>query len=170
MKKVALSSVVVLAFLIYAFHQSAKNTGSIAIPNKNSLTGNLSSNNSFSPDVTTPSPALSDQSPLTPTDAPDKSTSVGLKDGTYTGDVANAFYGNLQVQAIINRGKISDIKFLVYPQDRGHTIEVSNYSLPVLKSEAIQSQSAQVDIVTGATQTSEAFTQSLQSALNQAKG
>jgi len=41
--------------------------------------------------------------------------------------------------------------------------------MPSLKQEAIQTQSAQVDIVSGATQTSQAFIQSLASALTKAK-
>ncbi len=92
-----------------------------------------------------------------------------LKDGIYTGNVADAFYGNLQVQAAIQNGKITDITFLQFPNSPGHTSEVSTIALPQLKQEAITSQKAAVDIVSGATQTSEAFRQSLQSALDKAK-
>jgi len=89
----------------------------------------------------------------------------GYTDGTYTGDVANAFYGNIQVQVTIGSGKITDVQLLSYPDHAGHTQEVSSMSLPTLKSEVIQSQSAQVDVVSGATQTSQAFMQSVASAL-----
>ncbi len=87
------------------------------------------------------------------------------KNGNYTGNVADAFYGKLQVEAIIQNGKITDIQFLVYPNTPGHTSEISASSLPILKTEAIASQSANVDIVSGATQTSEAFKESLKTAL-----
>lgn len=97
-------------------------------------------------------------------------TSSGMyKDGSYTGDVADAYYGPLQVQVAIANGKITDVQFLQYPNDRGESIEISNMAMPQLKQEAIHSQNAQVDIVSGATQTSQGFQQSLQSALEKAK-
>jgi uncharacterized protein with FMN-binding domain len=64
---------------------------------------------------------------------------------------------------------ITDVSWPVYPNDPGHTTEVSASSLPALKQEAIAAQSANVDIVSGATQTAEAFQQSLAAALAQAK-
>jgi uncharacterized protein with FMN-binding domain len=92
----------------------------------------------------------------------------GYKDGQYTGDVVSNNYGDVQVEAIINGGKITDVQFLTYPNHAGHSQEISNYSMPLLKQEAIQAQSARVDIVSGATQTSESFIQSLSSALAKA--
>ena len=91
------------------------------------------------------------------------------KDGTYTGNVANAFYGSLQVAAVIQNGQLADIQFLEYPSDNGHSMQVSRNALPILKQEAIQSQSANVNIVSGATQTSGAFQESLTNALAQAQ-
>ena len=93
---------------------------------------------------------------------------VGYKDGTYTGDVANSIYGPVQVAIAIAGGKIVTVDVPVYPNTPGHTTEVSNESIPVLKQEAIAVQSAKVDIVSGATQTVEAFQESLASALSQA--
>src|SRR5581483_3000355 len=90
------------------------------------------------------------------------------KDGQYTGNVANAVYGPIQVKVIVSQGKITDIQMLQYPNSPGHTTEVSSQSLPILKTEAIQAQSANVQIVSGATQTSEGFIQSLTSALAKA--
>src|SRR5258708_30993819 len=95
---------------------------------------------------------------------------VSYKDGTYTGIVGNASqYGDIQVQAIIVGGKITDIKFLQFPTGGGHTAEVTAFAEPALKQEAITAQSANVNIVSGATQDTEGFIQSLQSALDQAK-
>ncbi len=91
------------------------------------------------------------------------------KNGTYTGLVADAFYGELQVAAVVQGGQLTDVQFLQSPQDGGHTKKISETALPVLKQEAISAQSAQVSIVSGATQTSEAFQQSLAGALAQAK-
>lgn len=91
------------------------------------------------------------------------------KDGSYTGPVEDAFYGNVQVQVSIANGKISSVQFLQHPSDNLHSVAVNDVAMPNLQQEAIQAQSASVDIVSGATATSQAFIQSLQAALNQAK-
>jgi len=90
------------------------------------------------------------------------------KDGEYTGNVEDAYYGNVQVKILISNGKISNVQFLDYPQDRETSVRINSQAMPYLKQEAIQAQSASVDIVSGATNTSQAFIQSLSSALSQA--
>ena len=91
------------------------------------------------------------------------------KDGTYTGSGADAYYGTVQVKATIQNGKLADVQILQSPSDRDESVQINEAALPVLKQEAIQAQSSQVDIVSGATQTSQAFNKSLQDALSQAK-
>lgn len=93
--------------------------------------------------------------------------SNGYKDGTYTGSVTDAFYGNIQVQVTVQSGKLTNVQFLQYPNDRNESVQINNQAMPLLQQEAIQSQTAQVDVVSGATDTSRAFQQSLQSALSQ---
>ncbi len=96
-------------------------------------------------------------------------TSGQYKDGNYTGSVADAFYGKVQVAVAIKSGRITNVAFPVYPNNPGHTIQESETQLPVLAQEAIAAQSANVNIVSGATQTSQAFQQSLASALAKAQ-
>jgi uncharacterized protein with FMN-binding domain len=91
-----------------------------------------------------------------------------FKDGVYTGDAASAYYEDIQVQAVIKGGQLVDVVFLNTSQMRNRSIEINSYAFPALKSEAIQAQSAQVDTVSGATDTSGAFVTSLSSALAQA--
>jgi len=91
------------------------------------------------------------------------------KDGTFNGSTADAYYGYIQVQATISSGKITDVQFLQYPSDRSRSVAINTVAMPNLKQEAIQAQSANVDIVSGATDSSQAFIQSLSSALSQAK-
>lgn len=91
------------------------------------------------------------------------------KDGSFTGAVADAYYGNVQVKVVVSNGKITSVTFLDYPKDRQHSAELSAYATPILSQEAITAQNANVDIVSGATATSEAFIQSLTDALAQAK-
>jgi uncharacterized protein with FMN-binding domain len=98
-------------------------------------------------------------------------TSAGqYKNGTFTGVSANAFYGQVQVQVSIQNGQITSVKFLNFPQDRRTSQRINSVAVPQLQSEAIQAQSAQVDVVSGATLTSQAFMASLQSALSNAQG
>jgi uncharacterized protein with FMN-binding domain len=103
------------------------------------------------------------------TTAPAASTSGQYKDGTYTGSLANARYGMVQVQATIQSGKITDVQFLQYPSDRRTSQRINQAAAPRLTQEAIQAQSAKVSIVSGATLTSRAFMESLQAALTSAK-
>jgi uncharacterized protein with FMN-binding domain len=97
------------------------------------------------------------------------SAPVAYKDGTYTGDVADATYGPVQVQAVIQGGRIVDAQFLQYPSDRQYSIMAYQTAAPILKQEVIQAQNANVDLVSGATQTSLAFRVSLSSALAKAQ-
>jgi uncharacterized protein with FMN-binding domain len=115
----------------------------------------------------TSTPAPTSSQPPLPTATP--ATRGKYKDGTYTGKVADAYYGLIQVQAVIKSGKINDVIFLQYPNDNRTSLSINSQAMPVLKSEAIQAQSAKVDIVSGASDSSPAFIESLASALSQAQ-
>ena len=129
------------------------------------------SKNSVSTPAPTETPLVAtNQSVPTDTHTSTPSQNGGFKDGSYTGSVEDAFYGNIQVQATISGGRLTDVQFLQYPNDRHDSIEINSQSNPILAQEAIQAQSAHVDIVSGATDSSEAFVRSLQSALDKAKG
>jgi uncharacterized protein with FMN-binding domain len=91
------------------------------------------------------------------------------KNGSYTGSSADALFGTVQVQVTVSNGQISNVQFLSYPNDNSTSLQKSNHATPILAQEAIAAQSASVQIVSGATETSQAFIQSLTSALNQAK-
>jgi uncharacterized protein with FMN-binding domain len=91
------------------------------------------------------------------------------KDGQYDGNTADAYYGLVQVRAIIQGGKLTDVVFLSYPNDRSESIKINTYATPILKAEAIKAQSAKVNAVTGATNTSRAFINSLTNALSKAQ-
>lgn len=94
---------------------------------------------------------------------------VAYRDGSYTGNSANAYYGNIQVQVDILNGKIQDITFLQYPKVAQNSVWLNEGAMPKLKTETIVAQSAMVDGVTGASLTSAAYIESLSSALTQAK-
>jgi len=95
--------------------------------------------------------------------------SVHYQDGTYTGPAVDAYYGLVRVQAIVRQGRLAAIKVLQYPNDRRTSVYINSQALPMLNDEVISAQSAYVDIISGATLTSDAFLRSLDAALVQAK-
>ncbi len=95
-------------------------------------------------------------------------TSNKYKDGTYTGQVENVYYGNVQVQVTVSSGAISKINVLQYPNDNPTSNYISTQAISMLKSEVIQTQSGNVNMISGASYVSSGFIQSLQSALSQA--
>lgn len=95
---------------------------------------------------------------------------AGYRDGTFRGPSENAYYGRVQLSAEITGGQIKKIDILDYPNDRRRSQYISSVAIPMLEQEAIQAQSANIDIVSGATLTSEAFIHSLDAALAGARG
>jgi uncharacterized protein with FMN-binding domain len=92
-----------------------------------------------------------------------------LRDGLFTGGVADAYYGPVQVRAHVTRGKIIAVDILSYPSDRQTSRAISSFALPLLQREVVLGQKADVHVVSGATLTAKAYIQSLQSALDQAE-
>lgn len=92
----------------------------------------------------------------------------GYADGVYTGPPADAYYGIVQLQALVQDGRLAALKILQYPSDRRTSIRINRQALPMLRDEAISAQDANVDIISGATLTSRAFIRSLGGALKKA--
>ncbi len=88
----------------------------------------------------------------------------------FTGATVDTIWGPVQVQIAISGGRVVDVEAVQLPFDRSRSLRISQYSAPILRSEAIQAQSARVDIVSGATYTSRAYALSLDSALKRAQG
>jgi len=86
-----------------------------------------------------------------------------------TGPVVNTQYGPVQVRVTLQSGRIVDVAALQLPNDRSGSVEISNYAAPRLHDEALQAQSAKIDVVNGATYTSRGYIQSLQAALDSAR-
>ena len=94
---------------------------------------------------------------------------MGFSDGTYLGPVVDAYYGVVQVQAIIKHGRLDMVDVLRWPADRDTSVTINENALPKLRQEAISAQSAEVDIISGATLLSNAFIRSLDVALKKAR-
>jgi uncharacterized protein with FMN-binding domain len=87
---------------------------------------------------------------------------------TYAGDAVNTQYGNVQVQITVQGGKITKAEVLQVPWNDPRDQEINSYAVPVLDGEVVSVQNANIDMVSGATFTSQGYIQSLQSAIDQA--
>ena len=142
-------------------------SGNQSVASSASLPAQTSSAGSGTPPAS--SPAAS-SAPAAATPTPVAKTQAGqYRNGTYTGQSVNAYYGNVKVQAVVNGGKLANVVFLSYPNTHAASVYINSQAMPYLTQEALQTQSANVDVISGATFTSEAFVQSLASALSQAK-
>ena len=95
------------------------------------------------------------------------SATTGAAATTITGTTVSTRYGDVAVEVTVASGKITAVQAVSLPSG-GRSGQISAYAGPVLASEALTAQSASIDIVSGATYTSQAYAQSLQAALDQA--
>jgi uncharacterized protein with FMN-binding domain len=181
MRKILLSALVIISFFMYAFLVRAKSVAQTPVIAQNTIGKRISITPTATPVPLTPTPTVKIQQSTTillqPTSTPQPTVvptatpkpQGQFKDGTYTGSVADAFYGPIQAQVTVSGGRISSVQLVQSPNDRPESIQINEQAGPMLAQEAIQAQSANVDVVSGATDTSNAFVQSMQAALSQAK-
>jgi uncharacterized protein with FMN-binding domain len=117
--------------------------------------------------VATPRPTTAPGAAATATPPP---AGGALADGTIDGPVVTTRFGPVQVEITIAGGKVTSVSALELPSDHPRSAAISEYAEPILRTEVLQAQSAQIDLVSGATYTSIAYERSLQAALDQANG
>ncbi len=187
LRRYFVSAFVVFTFVAYALHERSINAdsgASTAVPVPTSVPARQvhiaapafptlmptplpAAPQSARPSPTLVSPTAQPAPTLTP---PPPAVAAGqYKDGEYTGPGVDAYWGQVQVKAVIQNGQITDVQFLQYPSDRRTSQRINSIVMPYLQNEAIQAQNANVDLITGATLTSEAFVESLQAALANAR-
>jgi uncharacterized protein with FMN-binding domain len=138
-----LASTITIVVLLFGYHTSTNKTSSAA---------------------TVPS-----TSGPTTTSSPSASSSSGSSDiKTYTGSVAQTRWGPVQVKITVQSGKITKVTVPQQPNGNPKDAEINSYALPILINETTQAQSADIDMVSGATVTSQGYLQSLQAALDEA--
>jgi uncharacterized protein with FMN-binding domain len=87
---------------------------------------------------------------------------------TVTSDAVATRYGNVQLKVTIAGGRITGITPVQLPQMDPKSYAISSYAAPLLRQSALAKQSADIDLVSGATYTSEGYKAALQSALDKA--
>ena len=65
-------------------------------------------------------------------------------------------------------GKITNVTVLQQPDGNQRDAEINSQALPILIDETVKAQSANIDMVSGATVTSDGYVRSLQAALDEA--
>jgi uncharacterized protein with FMN-binding domain len=113
--------------------------------------------------------SLSTTSTATSSGAGGGSSGGGSTGGTTTtGQTAQTRWGPVRVQITTDAsGTITDVEVVQYPDGNGEDQRINASALPQLVQETLDAQSADIDMVSGATVTSEGYLQSLQSALDQ---
>jgi uncharacterized protein with FMN-binding domain len=163
MPKRAIAAIVTTALglaLLFSFKTPAETASALgpgqAVVTPGSSTGGTTA---------TPSPIAGATRVPTSTAAPTKAASKG--NGTFTGSVVQNPFGQVQVQITMAAGKITAVTAVQLPT-HGRSGFISQDVAPILQSEALSAQSSSIDLVSGATYTSEAYAQSLQSAIDKA--
>lgn len=108
-------------------------------------------------------PTTSAPAPTTPATSP---PTTAAQTRTIAGDPIDNQYGTVQVQVTLQGNQITNIVALQMPDSHQRSVEISQQAAPILQQEVLQAQSAQIDIVSGATFTSDSWAQSLQGALD----
>ncbi|HEY2814522.1 MAG TPA: FMN-binding protein [Acidimicrobiales bacterium] len=101
--------------------------------------------------------------------APTTTVAAGAK-RTIDGPAVSTPYGDVQVRVTLDGTKIVDVQGIQLPFDRSRSQRLSQSAAPILHNEVLKAQSAQIDLVSGASYTSDAYSRSLQGALDHAGG
>jgi uncharacterized protein with FMN-binding domain len=147
-----LASTVTVVVLLLGYHTSTNKTTS----------GTTEGGTSGSTTSAGNEPSASPSSPS------GSSGSRSTKITTYTGSVAQTRWGPVQVKISVQGGKLTKVTILQHPSGNSRDAEINDYALPILINETVTAQSANIDMVSGATVTSGGYVQSLQAALDQA--
>jgi uncharacterized protein with FMN-binding domain len=162
-------STVTALVLLFGYHTSTSSRSSgetaIAAPLQSGSTTAPSSAGQSS--VATTAPGATSPAPSS-TSAPTSSTTGAASSTTVTGSTAQTRWGPVQVQLTVQAGTITDVSVLQYPNGNRRDQEINATALPILVKETLSAQNANIDMVSGATVTSDGYLTSLQSALDQA--
>jgi uncharacterized protein with FMN-binding domain len=86
-----------------------------------------------------------------------------------TGPLINTPFSSIQVRAELTRGRLTGVRTLSLTGSDAHTNAINARAEPILRERALRAGSADVDVVSGATYTSESWIESLKSAIEAAR-
>jgi len=88
---------------------------------------------------------------------------------TFRGPTEETQHGPVQVSIVVKHRKIVNVEAAISPNNDGRSPFLQGRAVPVLKQEVLTAQSAKIDTVSGATEFSGAYIQSLQTAIKKAR-
>ncbi len=91
-----------------------------------------------------------------------------MADGDYVSQEWESGFGTVKLKVHIQKGRFTDVEYLLVPDERQRSEEISHMAKPLLKHEMIHEQKAKVDIITTATYTTWAFQDALTDVVQQA--
>ncbi len=164
----------VVALLSFKTHSPVTVSGaslpSAGLPGSSSTTGPTTGTATATGAPPDPSNAGAGSSAATPSvPASASSTPPGAaSSATYTGAAENTRYGVVQVKITVAGKRITNVAFAQLTAFDDRSAQINSDAAPILLQETLDAQSAQIDVVSGASYTSQGYMQSLQSALDQA--
>jgi uncharacterized protein with FMN-binding domain len=99
--------------------------------------------------------------------APSATPRPGVKVGR--GPLLTTPFSSIQVQAELTRGRLTGVTTLSLTGADAHTLAINRRAEPLLREEALRAGSADIDVVSGATYTSESWIESLRAAIRAAR-
>lgn len=169
--RAALATAVASAGILLAGWQSGSHIAETGAATTTSLSSSATSGGTSSGGSTNTG------SPSSGTGSSSGNTGTGSSSGTSTGSTTAATFdgtqvqtrfGTVQVRVTIQDGKITEVTPLQLTDAERKSAQISSRAAPVLRSEVLQAQSANVQTIGGATVTSDAYLTSLQAALDAA--
>jgi uncharacterized protein with FMN-binding domain len=122
--------------------------------------------------VASPAPTATHSSATGPTSTTKKKGSTAKSSVAAVrrvkGAVVSTPYGDVQVVAVLRGTRLTDVLPAHLTDANQHSRDISAGAAPTLRREALAAQSAHIDMVSGATYTSEGYRASLQAALDAA--
>ncbi len=153
--------------LLFSYHTSTSSGAATSIVASGTDTGSASGDTSGD-GPSTDSGTSSDSGSGDSGSSSDSGSGTSSAAKTYTGDAVTTRFGDVQVRITVENGKITDSQVTQVPWNDHKDQEINSYAVPILNREAVDQQGADIDMVSGATYTSQGYIGSLQSAIDQA--
>ena len=153
--------------LLFSYHTSTSSAPATSIVASGTDTGSASGDTSGD-GPSTDSGTSPDSGSGDSGSSSDSGSGTSSAAATYTGAAVTTRFGDVQVRITVENGRITDSQVTQVPWNDHKDQEINSYAVPILNQEAVDQQSAGIDMVSGATFTSQGYIGSLQSAIDQA--